>query len=154
MAETELPLRDIHLPEAISDWSLAMGWWILLILIPVSCFLVYRLFKRITRKTAVKAAKKLLKNLKADDSQTAREKLEIISALLRRVAMSLNSRSDCAGLTGKSWLVYLDSLWKENAFSEGSGQILISGRFQKQQDDFDIEALITVTERWLKAQKL
>jgi len=154
MAETELALRDIHLPEAISDWSLAIGWWLLLILIPLSCFLAYWLVKRITRKTAVKVAKKLLKNLKADDSQTAREKLEIISALLRRVAMSLNSRSDCAGLTGKAWLVYLDSLWKENAFSEGSGKILISGRFQKQQDDFDIETLITVTERWLKAQKL
>ncbi len=153
MAETELPLRDIHLPEAISDGSLALGWWVLLILIPLSCFFGYWLFKRITRKTAVKAAKKLLKNLKADDSQTASEKLEIISALLRRVAMSLNSRSECAGLTGRAWLVYLDGLWKENAFSEGLGQILILDRFQKQQDDFDIEELMTITERWLKAQK-
>ncbi|MCK5871390.1 MAG: DUF4381 domain-containing protein [Methylococcales bacterium] len=154
MAETELPLRDIHLPEAISGWSLAIGWWVLLILIPLSCFFGYWLFKRVTRKTAIKTAKKLLKNLKVDDSQTAREKLEIISAVLRRVAMSLNSRSDCAGLTGEAWLLYLDSLWEENAFSEGSGKILISGRFQKQQDDIDIDELITLTERWLKGQKL
>ncbi len=154
MAETELPLRDIHLPEALNDWSLAIGWWILLILIPLIGFFCYWLFKRITRKTAIKTAKKLLKDLKDDHVKTPHEKLEIISALLRRVAMSLNSRSDCAGLTGRAWLVYLDGLWKENAFSEGSGQILILDRFQKQQDDFDIEALMTITERWLKAQKL
>ncbi|MDQ7089947.1 MAG: DUF4381 domain-containing protein [Methylococcales bacterium] len=154
MAETELALRDIHLPEALSNASFAIGWWMLLILIPLLCFSGYWLFKRITRKTAIKAARKLLKNLKVDDSQTKREKLEIVSALLRRVAISLNSRSDCAGLTGKAWLSYLDSLWKENAFSEGSGQILISGRFQKQSDDFDMEGLIAMTERWLKAQKL
>ncbi len=28
MNTTELPLRDIHLPEPVSWWPMAMGWWL------------------------------------------------------------------------------------------------------------------------------
>lgn len=154
MEKTELPLRDIHLPETIGWFPPAFGWWSLLILIPLAVFFCYWLFKRITRKTAVKSAKKLLKSLKIDETKNSKQKLESISALLRRVAISVNSRSDCASLTGKAWLEYLDSSLGENAFSEGSGQILITGKYQKNMtDNFNIDELITLTERWLKAQK-
>ena len=27
MDETALPLRDLHLPDAIGWWPLAPGWW-------------------------------------------------------------------------------------------------------------------------------
>ncbi len=152
MDKIELPLRDIHLPETIG-WSLAIGWWILLILIPLMLFLGYWIFKQLTRKTALKSAKKLLQDLKINNTLSAHKKLEIISALLRRVVISLNPRSDCASLTGRDWLVYLDGSLEKNAFSGISGEVLILGRFQKQPQNFDIEKLILLTERWLKAQK-
>ena len=30
MDPSELPLRDLHLPEAVSWWPLALGWWFVL----------------------------------------------------------------------------------------------------------------------------
>ena len=153
MDNTELPLRDIHLPDVLSG-SLAIGWWGILILIPLILFFCYWLFKRITRKTAVKTAKKLLKSLKIDESKNSKEKLESISALIRRVAISVNSRSECASLTGKSWLEFLDNSLGEKIFSNGAGQILITEKYQKTTtDSINIDELITLTERWLKAQK-
>ena len=43
-----IPLRDIHLPEVISWWPLAIGWWILIALpiILLLCYLLYRYIRR------------------------------------------------------------------------------------------------------------
>lgn len=152
MRAVELPLRDIHLPEAIEAGEMAIGGWILLILISLILWFCYLLYKRMIRKTAIKTAKKQLKILKIDHAQTGGKKLKIMSALIRRVAISLDSRSDCAGLTGDAWLAYLDRSLGENAFSRGSGKILILGPYQKK-TDVDIDALVVLTERWLKVQK-
>ena len=56
-----LPLRDIHLPEPIGWWPPALGWWILALLVILTIGLCIWLIRRITRKTAIKSAKKLLK---------------------------------------------------------------------------------------------
>ncbi len=154
MNPVELPLRDIHLPEAAGWWPPAIGWWLLLFLIPAFLFACYLLFKRLTRKTAVKTARKLLQALKQDKDMDARQKLDEISALLRRVAISVNPRSECASLTGKAWLEYLDSSLEEKPFSKGSGQILATAKYQKTlPDNLDFDDLIALSERWLKAQK-
>jgi len=29
----ELPLKDIHLPDAITWWPLAIGWWLLIVMV-------------------------------------------------------------------------------------------------------------------------
>lgn len=154
MNPTELPLRDIHLPEAAGWWPPAIGWWLLMILVPAILFGCYLLFKRLTRKTAVKTARKLLLALKQDNDMDGRQKLNEISALLRRVAISVNPRSECASLTGSAWLEYLDRSLEEKPFSEGSGQILASAKYQKTlPDNLDFDDLIALCERWLKEQK-
>ena len=44
-------LRDIHLPEAVSWWPLAIGWWVLgflaIIAIAVLAYIVLRRIKKI-----------------------------------------------------------------------------------------------------------
>ena len=45
----EIPLRDIHLPEPISWWPLAPGWWILvggLLALAILGFLAWRFYAR------------------------------------------------------------------------------------------------------------
>ena len=64
MQETELPLKDIHLPDAISWWPPAIGWWLLALLIPILIVFSYWLYKRLTRKTALKTAKNALSAIK------------------------------------------------------------------------------------------
>ncbi|MBT3811581.1 MAG: DUF4381 domain-containing protein, partial [Gammaproteobacteria bacterium] len=82
MQAPELPLRDIHLPPAISWWPPAIGWWILAVLIPLCLYLGYRWYKYITRKTALKSAKKHLIALRKNEQLPKREKLVALSSLM------------------------------------------------------------------------
>lgn len=146
-----LPLRAMYTPE-ISN-QLAIGWWMIFVLTLLFLFFCGYCYQKLTRKTAIKTAKKILKILKNNSTQTPQEKLEIISTLLRRVAISCHDRSNYASLTGKNWLLYLDSSFKENPFSEQTEHLLILTHYQKQSQHFDINNLILLVERWLKIQK-
>ncbi len=154
MEPQKLPLRDIHLPDVIGWWPPAIGWWILLVLIPLFFWLMAWAFKRMTRKTAVKTAKKLLLRLKQDDSLEEKDKLIALSKLLRRVAISQTARAESASLTGLDWLEYLDNSVKGKPFSQGVGKVLAEAHYQnKLPADLDIPAIIALCETWLKAQK-
>ena len=154
MQPIELPLRDVHLPEAISGWPLAIGWWITLALIPILLWISYKVYKHLTRKTAVKTAKQLLLVLKQDRTKTEAQVLAEVSALLRRVAMSVAPREECAGLTGHAWLEYLDKSLDDKPFTRGLGQCLGDVIYRRTTPTHvDIFELIALAERWLKAQK-
>lgn len=154
MQPDPLPLKDIHLPDAIGWWPPAIGWWLLLILIPLMLWFFIWLYKRITAKTAVKTAKKLLQSVREDSSQCVVEKIATLSTILRRVAISISPRQKTAALTGEAWLQYLDQALKDSPFSQGIGRILIEAPYRKPADvEIDIEQLISLCERWLKAQK-
>ncbi len=152
MEPSQLPLKDIHLPEPVSWWPPAMGWWILLILIVALVFFSYWLYKRITRSTAIKTAIKILQDIKQDTGLSEEQKLAELSALIRRVAISLFPRKDVAGLTGKRWLEFLDETLGEPRFSE-KGKILTDARYRKDKSQGDIAALIALCEDWLKVLK-
>jgi cbb3-type cytochrome oxidase subunit 3 len=153
MESGKLPLRDIHLPEAIGWWPPAIGWWILAILIPLFIALMFWLYKRITRKTAVKAAKKLLLEIKQDTHRENSQKLKDLSALIRRTAISINVRNECAGLTGQQWLEFLDRSVKGSLFTEGVGRLLADAPYRNNQPtEQEITQLTNLCENWLNAQ--
>ncbi len=152
MEPSQLPLKDIHLPEPVSWWPPAMGWWILLILIVALVFFSYWLYKRITRRTAIKTAIKILQDIRQDTGLSEEQKLAELSALIRRVAISLFPRKDVAGLTGKRWLEFLDETLGELRFSE-KGKVLTDARYRKDKSQVDIAALIALCEDWLKVLK-
>lgn len=43
---SQIPLRDIHLPDAISWWPLASGWWLILVFLIVCALLVWFYLRR------------------------------------------------------------------------------------------------------------
>ncbi|GAB6140288.1 DUF4381 domain-containing protein [Methylosoma difficile] len=150
MQANPLPLKDIHLPEAIGWWPPAIGWWLLMIFVPLAIALAVWLFRYLTRKTAIKAAKKQLAAIK-QSAWDERQKLVEISALLRRVAISLSPRTDSAGLTGTAWLAYLDRPLKDAPFSQGAGQLLASAPYQPLSPSAaEVKQLIQLVEIWLK----
>ncbi len=152
--EQELPLRDIHLPEAIGWWPPAIGWWLLPILLTLAALALWWWYRKITRRTALKSAKRLLAEIKQDRQSDEQAKLLRLSALLRRVAISQAPRRNCAGLTGEAWLRYLDRSLEGSPFSEGIGRCLADAHFRKNPPNaIDISALIELCERWLKGQK-
>lgn len=152
--EQALPLRDIHLPEAISWFPPAIGWWCLLLLIILTIWGSWRLFKHATRHTILKAAQQLLVAIKIDPNTSDLQKLQQVSIWLRRVSISASPRQKSAGLIGKAWLNYLDNSVEGSPFSEGIGQCLIDAQFrQSVPDNVDINALIALCETWLTGQK-
>jgi hypothetical protein len=148
-----LDLKDIHEPEAIGWWPPAIGWWLLAITIPLLIVLLVWLYKRLTRKTAIKTANKMLAQIKQDTARDNLRKLCDLSMLIRRVAISVLQRDKAAGLTGRQWLAFLDTSVTGMPFSEGVGQLLADAPYRKTQPtELEISQLITLCEDWLKAQ--
>ncbi|MDX1519404.1 MAG: DUF4381 domain-containing protein, partial [Gammaproteobacteria bacterium] len=131
----DLPLRDIHLPDAVSWWPPAPGWWLLLLLICLLIISVAWLIHR--RRSRVRSplvdARELLRKIRdehANDPDPQRL-VRDLSALLRRTAVSMDSRADVASITGEAWLTYLDAYVQDREFSQGVGRILADGPYRK-----------------------
>ena len=155
MPTTQLPLKDIHLPEAIGWWPPAIGWWLLAVLVPLLIVFFYWFYKRLTRKTAIKAAKKNLAAIKGNQSLDNSQKLRELSMLIRRVAISVAPRNETASLTGRQWLTFLDKSLTGAPFSEGGGQLLADAPYRyTPPSELEIAQLISLCEDWLKAQTL
>lgn len=155
MPTTQLPLKDIHLPEAIGWWPPAIGWWLLAILIPLLIAVLYWFYKRLTRKTAIKTAKKNLATIKENPALDNNQKLRELSMLVRRVAITVSPRTEAASLTGRQWLEFLDKSLTDAPFSEGCGQLLADAPYRNTlPTELEISQLISLCEDWLKAQTL
>jgi len=158
MQPTQLPLRDLRFPEPISPETIgwfppAIGWWLLVLLIPLFVVFLYKCYKYFTRNTSLKAAKKLL-NIIKNSTVNNTEKIVELSALLRRVAISVAPRTQTASLTGQAWLVFLDSSLNDTPFTKGAGRCLAEAPYRKSPpSEQEIFQLISLCEDWLKAQK-
>jgi len=152
MQALELPLRDIHLPEAVSWWPPAIGWWLVALLMAWIIFYALRFYKRrIKPQKTVRAARRMLQELKKDSSLTAQEKISALSILLRRTAISQSTDPKVAGLTGPAWLAYLDQTTKADFFSRGVGRMLVDAPYrQSPPSDTETAQLIAGCENWLK----
>jgi hypothetical protein len=113
-APDTLPLRDIQLPDAVSWWPPAYGWWLLaglLLVLPWVIRRVTRSRRAPQRSGDVRAlALRELDALEARYRRTgdARAAVAGVSVLLRRLALSLDSREQVAALTGAPWAHWLE----------------------------------------------
>ncbi|NNE60276.1 MAG: DUF4381 domain-containing protein [Woeseia sp.] len=127
MNPEDIPLRDLHLPEAIGWWPLAPGWWFLLSLVAVGLlFAAWRALAAWQRGRPRRAALAELERLATEhvreDDLTSLAKG--LSALLRRTMLAYAPRTDVARLTGDAWLNWLDRGLPRPVFSAGPGQSL------------------------------
>ena len=152
--EPELALRDIHLPDAVGAWPPAIGWWLLPVLLILAIYLLFVLYRRLTRGTAVKQARRQLLEMRRHPPQDAMQALQQYSVLMRRLALSVSSDPEVAGLSGAAWLNYLDQSVPGRLFSEGPGRYLGDAHFRSAMPDgLDIQLLSRLCEQWIKAQK-
>lgn len=150
-------LRDIHLPQPISWWPLAPGWYGLLALVVIVVILVgFYLFRRYQKRAIQRLALRQLANLQQlyqgqTGRQTAGEQIAMeLSKLLRRVALSYYPREQVAHLQGQAWLAFLDKTSPQPKFNK-QGQVLVTAPYQKYVDD-DLTILFTLCETWIKYQ--
>lgn len=148
MDPTQLALRDLHLPEAIGWWPLAPGWWLLIALaiLGLGWLLLCAWRKRqfnAPRRHAVRA----LAAVEAEylESRNPVALGQQVSSLLRRGMLAYAPRHEVAGLTGESWLEWLDRGLPVPYFHTEGGKSLLQLPYRDPEGDFsdvDISALL------------
>lgn len=119
-----LPLRDIHLPEAVSWWPPAWGWWLLVLAVVLAAGLAWWLLRRWpARRRTASLRRQALRELDAVEadyraSGDPRAAVAALSMLLRRLALSVAPREQVAGLAGEPWLDWLRSRCDDPTFRE------------------------------------
>jgi hypothetical protein len=135
MPASTLPLqelRDVHLPDPISLWPPALGWWIVfgLVVTGVIVSLWMRAYRRRTKARRLAMAElgvvKQHYGTHQDDQWVVRR----LSEIVRRYAMATFPRTEVASLAGSSWLQFLDRTGGTNQFTEGIGHLLSSGPYR------------------------
>lgn len=149
-----LPLRDIHLPDPISWWPPAPGWWLLALLsialVALVVFFIRR--RRLYRISAIYLAKQELDRIKRD-FKTRQDKSVLVkelSELIRRLSISRFKREETAALTGQAWLEFLDQKSNNKLFSNGVGRVLIEAPYQAK-PDYDSAELILLVSSWIES---
>jgi hypothetical protein len=150
----DIAIKDIHLPEAISWWPLAMGWW-LLIAFCITAIIIFIIWFKHQNNHAKKKAFSLRKQVMSElvaiqATHDDRVFLEQLSALLKRVAITQYGQN-IAGLSGQQWLQFLDQQWDLHIFSEGIGQVMLDLPYQKD-PDIDRHMLLRISKNWLENQ--
>ena len=151
----ELPLRDIHLPDAVSWWPLAIGWWLLPILVVLISFFIYKVieYKKNNKKIAYKKiALNEFKTLRTEfkSNNDSIELTRAVSSLLRRISLSYLPRENVASLTGKKWTEQLNNLCSQSIFTDEIASQLENAPYMPQ-TTIDNKELLTICEAWIRA---
>ncbi len=148
---SQIPLRDIHAPEAIGWWPLAPGWWVLMLLVLILLLLLAKVIRRKLKDPRL-AALQELRSIEQNyrEHQNNQQLLIDCNTLLKRLALTLHPRAQVASLSGNEWLDFL--------CASGSGlkrdelEILILGPYQPN-PDLDGKALLRNCQQWLKKMR-
>lgn len=152
-----LNLRDIHLPEAISWWPLAPGWWLLaaaLLLTLVFIFIARKIYLGRQLRRDITAELEAIKQ-QYQQTQNKSQLAKSLSILIRRASITFYPSKNIAGLTGEDWLLLLDQTNANSAagisFESDTGRILLTAPYQPEDSlaDFDAQDLIRLCESWL-----
>lgn len=150
-ATQEATLRAIHLPEDVSWFPLAPGWWALLVLVILLMGVAYWLWQRYQRQAFRREALKTLDTLQQQTNLAPLQLIDELSALLKRVAMTAHGREAVAGRSGDRWLQFLDETGQTKGFTQGPGQCLGRNRFQPQ-PALDAAGLMSLCRDWIQKQ--
>lgn len=128
MDPTQLPLRDLHLPDPVGWWPPAPGWWLLAALVVVA--LAWFLRRWLDHRARARARRHALRQLDRYAEEYARHGNAVtlgtdVSELLRRTMLAYAPRSEVAGLTGDAWLEWLDRGLERPVFRQGDGRPLV-----------------------------
>jgi len=109
-------MHDIVMPDPVSWWPLAPGWWVVLLILAIGIlWLGVTIYHRWQQNAHRRAA------LLELDHTPPQE----LSALLKRVCLSEFPRDRVAPLSGQAWLEFLDQTGSTDAFTRGNGRHLI-----------------------------
>ena len=151
MPGNQLPLRDIHLPDAISIWPPAPGWWLLLLLLILLAVLLPKLIRYLKQPKPNKLALAEFKQIKNQftQQQNHQQLARDLSALLRRIGLTYYSREQVASLTGDAWQQQLNGLNPQQPLIDGFINTISTAAYQPD-PELDAQSLLNSCEQWLK----
>ena len=148
MEDNALPLRDLHLPDAVGWWPLAPGWWgVIVIVAAILGYIAWRWYRAWQHNAPRRYA---LRELARCEAEYLRDRDPValgkqLSELLRRGMLAYAPRDEVAGLTGEKWLHWLDQGMAVPYFHTDGGRSLLSLPYRDPDDDFsdvDVGALL------------
>lgn len=149
-------LADIHLPNGVSWWPLAPGWWILLgfLVIAIIGFFIWRQRKQQNYYRVVAQQELAAIYTHYQQSQDAANYLHALSVLLRRTALTAYPHSFNASIKGNDWLNWLDAVCPSlnEKFSSDLGQSLLSSAYQKN-PQIDAASLQQLCADWVSQHR-
>ena len=149
MDNSELPLRDLHLPDPIGWWPLAPGWWfVLFVVATVVGYLIWQAYKRWQDSAARRFALRELAHYETEyvEHRNPVTLARQLSELLRRGMLAYAPRDEVAGLTGEAWLQWLDRGMPLPYFHTEGGKSLLQLPYRDPAGDFsnvDVDALLS-----------
>jgi hypothetical protein len=142
-------MQDIQLPDPVSNWPMAPGYGLLLLLCVASLLLGYFFWrKRVRTRAAQQAALVALSRLSAATPEFATE----VNALLKRATMSYLPRAQIAALDGEPWYDWLEAaLPPAKQKNNGPMGPLLAKRYRKEGlSEADKLALLRLAQNWLE----
>lgn len=147
-----LPLRDIHLPDGVSFWPPAPGWWLLLALVIALAILLPKLIRYLKQPKLNKLALSDFSRIQQQfqQHQNAQQLAQALSSLLRRIALSYLPREQVASLTGEAWQQQLLSINPQHPLANDFLNTLNSAAYGPNAE-LDAQQLLQPCEQWLKS---
>lgn len=148
-------LRDIHLPEAISFWPLAPGWWLLAAglaaLVVLGLWLRHRRLESVRRAAVGELDSLAVRYEREGDGAALAERL---SALLRRVALVRFGRTRVARLHGEDWTAFLAEPGRRGGFPNELATRLEEAVYagpKRNPEPEEVTAWLAASRRWIRS---
>jgi hypothetical protein len=148
-------LKDIHLPDAVSAWPPAPGWWILaFLMLALLGWSIWTILKNYQQKHLLRVSITTLEQIEQDykKHQNPQQLIRQYSSLLRRISLALFSRTEVASLTGQPWLEFLDEQASTTLFKSEAGNLLLNAPYQRPEKSIEhLEQLNEAMTKWIEA---
>lgn len=149
-------LHDIEGIDPVSWWPPAIGWWGVLVAFIVTGLLILLYYIRrlaYMRSWKNDALKQLTQLENKLNDENSRQTAEALSEYMRRIALTLHSRKECAGLVGDDWLAWLEAHDPQNFAWRSKGKFLIDIPYSpadRSPPKEKVREILIVMKRWVR----
>jgi len=152
-------LADIHLPEPVSYWPPAIGWWILAAIALVLLALLLRRLAKLRRQQKIRqyALAELERCYhsysQAEPALADQSRLSYVNqfnSVVRRVALVHYPQANVASLDGAAWVDFIRQKGESSLMTDEIAAALQYGRFQTR-CDVDVDAMQDFGRQWIES---
>lgn len=146
-------LRDIHLPDLVSPWPFALGWWIVII-IGLMLILLLNFSMKYYDNYLIRA--QFLKELRSIQKEYQKDKranyaLQKIARTLKKAALYYYPRQVVASLHGDEWLKFLSATSKDLDIAR-CDKLFKNALYQSSYKE-DVSHVFVLAYQWIKQQR-